>query len=146
MTSTSESPVLGKLIHVGRIFTTNGQWLSVFLRKHGEGHFVWHEEQNDNKETPTSVEGQTVEEALRLAPKHWRNHFFRMLNCGFRYTLPERDEHGINALFHQMAASYSSMNGIYYDEELGNNCFVQNASEEALDLWRQLKKVPGKIP
>ena len=126
------------MIHVARIYTTEG-WRYLFLRKTSEGHFIWYEQQQNNeneKETPVSA--QTVEEALRLAPRQWKNESFTPLNCGFRYTLPERDEHGINALYHQMAASYSAGNGVYYDEELGNNCFVQNASEEALKLWKQL--------
>jgi hypothetical protein len=130
---------LGKLIHAARIYT-QGEWRFLYLRKHENGHFFWLEEQqNSPQETESPVSGQTVEEAMRLAPRHWKNQSFTTINCGFRYTLPERDEHGINALFHQMAASYSSGNGVYYDEELGNNCFVQNASEEAYALWQRLK-------
>lgn len=133
---------LDKLIHVARIYT-HGEWLTLYLRKNENGHFTWYEgQENGLKETETPVSAQTMEEAMRLAPRHWKNHSFRTLNCGFRYTLPERDEHGINAFFHQMAASYSSSNGVYYDDELGNNCFVQNASEEAYALWQQLKANP----
>lgn len=137
MISKSEEK-LGKLIHAARIFT-KGKWNYLFLRKNGEGHFAWYEEIEPHKEVETPVAAKTIEEALRLAPKQWKNHSFNTLICGFRYTLPERDEHGINALFYQMAASYSSSNGIYYDEELGNNCFVQNTSEEALQLWQRMK-------
>lgn len=138
MTPTTEQKT-GKLIHVARIFAADGTWHYLFLRKNAEGHFAWHEETN-GKEAETPVSGQTIEEALRLAPRHWSNQSFCTVICGFRYTLPERDEHGINALFHQMVASYNSMNGIYYDDELGNNCYVQNASEEALGMWNRLKK------
>lgn len=126
------------LIHVARIHA-HGKWRYLFLRKNEKGHFTWHEEQNDNQETETPVTAQTAEEALRLAPRHWNSHSWNPLHCGFRYTLPERDEHGSNAFFHQMAASCASMNGVYYDNELGNNCFVQNASEEAFSLWQRLK-------
>lgn len=135
---TDEKPKLGKLIHIASIFTS-GEWHYLFLRKNTNGRFSWHEEFDQKDENETSISGQTVEEAMRLAPRHWINNSFTNLNCGFRYTLPERDEHGINALFHQMASSYSNGNGIYYDEELGNNCFVQNASEVALKLWQRLK-------
>lgn len=138
MTSTTNEPKAGKLIHVACIFT-QGKWGYLFLRKDGDGHFAWHQEKHPQNETPTPVSGHTIEEALRLAARQWKNQSFRMLNCGFRYNLPERDEHGINALFHQMVASYSSANGVYYDEELGNNCFVQNASDEAYNLWQRLK-------
>lgn len=140
MTSTTNEPQTNKLIHVASVFE-KGKWLYLFLRKNRSDHFTWHQEVEPQKETETEISAQTVEEALRLAVRHWKNRSFRTLHCGFRYTLPERDEHGINALFHQMVASYSSSNGIYYDEELGNNCFVQNASDEAYQLWKRLKKL-----
>lgn len=131
---------LGKLIHAASIYSPNGRWCYLFLRKSREGHFAWFQDGADN-ESETPISAQTIEEALRLGARHWRGDSFRTVICGFRYTLPERDEHGINALFHQMVASYSSMNGVYYDEELGNNCFVQNASDEACKLWQKLKTV-----
>ena len=126
-----------KLIHVARTYI-HGKWQYLFLRENEERHFVWHEE-HENEEKETSISAESIEEAMRLAAREWKNHSFSSLLCGFRYTLPERDEHGINAFFYQMAASYSSSNGVYYDETLGNNCFVQNASEQALGLWRKLK-------
>lgn len=138
MISTTEQKT-GKLIHIARIFI-KGQWSYLFLRKEAHDHFKWYQEEiGQKREIDTPVSAPTVEEALRLAPRHWKPHPFCMVNCGFRYTLPERDEHGINALFHQMVSSYSVGNGIYYDEELGNNCFVQNASDEAYQLWQRLK-------
>lgn len=136
MTSTTQNPP--KLIHIARYFSKKGLWHYLFLRKIESNRFIWHEEQSDG-EIPTSVSGQNIEESLRLAARHWKNDSFTTVICGFRYTLPERDEHGINAYFHQMVASYSSMNGIYYDEELGNNCYVQNASQESYNLWKRLK-------
>lgn len=127
------------LIHIARIYA-NRKWLYLYLRKNENKDFIWHQEQeNSLKEIETPVFASTIEEAIRLASRHWKNYSLKPLHCGFRYTLPERDEHGINAFFHQMVASYSSINGIYYDEELGNNCFVQNASEEAFSLWKKLK-------
>lgn len=128
----------GKLLHVARIFK-QGQWSYLFLRKNSSGGFTWHEEIGTASEAETALSAQTVEEAMRLAPRMWKTQFFQTLLCGFCYTLPERDEHGINALFHQMVASYSNPSGIYYDEELGNNCFVQNASQEAYELYQRLK-------
>jgi hypothetical protein len=137
MTTPTEQ-ILGKLVHVARIYTS-GKWNYLYLRKNPHRHFTWHEEKNGLEEAEAPVSGSSVEEAMRLALKHWKNSAFNTLICGFRYTLPERDEHGINALFHQMAASYSVSSGVYYDEELGNNCFVQSASEEALKLFQRLK-------
>lgn len=138
MTSTT-SAKNNKLIHIAKIFDTDGQNKYLLLRQTAPSHFTWWKESNEGKEVATEVNGYTIEEALRLAARHWKERSFRTVICGFRYTLPERDEHGINALFHQMAASYASMNGIYYDEELGNNCFVQNASAEALNLLKRYK-------
>ncbi len=130
-----------KLIHVATIQGNKGKKSYVFLRKRGERDFAWFIEKDPGLEMETDVSADNIEEAIRLAVRKWKYDSFTTVICGFRYTLPERDEHGINALYHQMASSYSSMNGIYYDEELGNNCFVQNASIEARNLWTRLKKV-----
>lgn len=127
-----------KLIHVACIQTSNG-FSYLLLRKIEPNRYVWFKEDRPGQETITSVEGSNSEEAIRLARQFWKQDFFRTLQCGFRYTLPERDEHGYNALFHQMGASYSSMNGVYFDEELGCNCIVHNASNEARNLWQKLQ-------
>lgn len=127
-----------KIIHIAHIIDKYGRKKRLLLRKKSERHFIWFEE-NENNENETEIFADNIEDALGSAIRKWKNDQFTPLHCGFRYTLPERDEHGINALFHQMVASYSSTNGIYYDEELGNNCFVQNASIEARQLWHFLK-------
>lgn len=124
---------------MGRFYPKGGVRY-LYLRQLGDFHFAWFEDD----EEPTEVEAPHAEEAIRLAVKKWKEMGFNLLNCGFRYTLPERDEHGINALFHQMGASHESMNGVYFEEELGYNCFVQNASIEALDLYKKLKEM-GKL-
>ena len=123
-----------KLIHVAKIFKQD-QDLLLFLRKISNSEYRWFEDK-----TETLVFATTIEEALRLAYLKWKELSYRTIICGFRYTLPERDEHGINALFHQMAASISTPNGIYFDEELGSNCFVQNYSLEARDLFFTLRE------
>lgn len=128
-----------KLIHIAHVIGNDGRKKRLLLRKISEQHFVWYEEHGDNTELETEVSADNIETAMKAASYKWKNDCFSTLLCGFRYTLPERDEHGINALFHQMAASYNSMNGVYYDEELGNNCFVQNASIEARQMWRYMK-------
>jgi len=125
-----------KLIHVGEHLVPGEGKRRLFLREEGSGSYRWF----DENEAATDVAAPTVNEALRLAHRTWKNNGFRTLICGFRYTLPERDEHGMNALFHQMAASHNSFNGVYFDEELGHNCFVQNASLEALNLLKQLEE------
>ncbi|WP_068468267.1 hypothetical protein [Candidatus Protochlamydia phocaeensis] len=128
-----------RLIHVARIQEQNEQPAYLFLRQLDPYRYVWFKEEAAGQETETPVWGATTEEAILAARKAWRQAYFTPLHCGFRYTLPERDEHGINALFYQMAASYASMTGVYFEEELGSNCLVQNASIEARELWKALQ-------
>lgn len=141
----NQTPSL-KLIHVASIIQRAQGLCYLFLRKKEDYHYCWYMQSNHSDfEDETTVTASTIEEALRLAKRTWKENFFRTLNCGFRYTLPERDEHGMNALYYQMVASYNSMNGVYFDDELGHNCYVQNASIEARNLMIVLNKVPEKI-
>lgn len=125
---------LHKLIHVAHI-TPQGY---IFLRESEPGIYAWYETNSNNEEKNTQISGVTIGEALSRARKKWKQNYFRTLNCGFRYNLPERDEHGINALFHQMVAAYTNSNGIYFDDDVGHNCFINFASQEALQLMKQL--------
>lgn len=127
------------LVHVGKYLPYRKGPRYLYLRKRSLQHYVWYEKEGD-QEVETEVDAPSIEEAMQLAHKTWKNNAFRTVICGFRYTLPERDEHGMNALFHQMAASYSTPNGVYFDEELGHNCFVQSASREALDIWNKIRE------
>jgi len=123
-----------KPIHAGKgIF--EGCKTYLFLIEKEREKYVW---ERDGK--PTGVEGRSVAEAIQNALKRWKLENFSTLHCGHRFTLPERDEHGSHALFHQMGSSYDAYNGIYFDEELGHTCIVKDASQEALNLW---KKVSG---
>ncbi len=126
------------LIHIAKIYTA-GRWQYLFLRKFSPQEYRWFLVENE-QETATQIFSETIEEAIRLARREWRQSAFTPLGCGFRYTLPERDEHGSNALFYQMAASYATSNGIYLDEELGHNCIVNNPSKEARLLLLKLKQ------
>lgn len=128
------------LIHVARISEPGSSKKYLFLRKVKDDQYTWYQDIPNEEEKETPISGNTVEEALRLAHRHWKNNAFRTVICGFRYTLPERDEHGTNALFSQMIKSYSSSNGIYLDPELGHPCVVHNASSEARDLMERLTK------
>jgi len=129
-----------KLIHIAKITIPKEGIKHLYLRQASPHEYIWSIESSPGIESPTNISGDTIEEAIRKGNKHWKTHFITTINCGFRYTLPERDEHGMNALFHQLAASFNSFNGTYFDEELGHNCFVQNASHEAIDLCKQLAK------
>lgn len=121
---------LANLIHIARIFE-GGTWRYLLLRKGEDKRYGWFWK----SEEATGISADSAEEAIRLARREWKDRDFTTVNCGFRFTLPERDEIGGNALFHQMVASYSSSNGVYVDEELGFQCIVHDASAEARDLW-----------
>lgn len=104
----------------------------LYLRKVEPKLFKWFQE-----ETDTGIQADRVTEAIRLALGKWKS--FKLLNCGYVYTLPERDEHGNNALFSQMAKSLDSGNGIYFDEDLGHNCIVHQIPLETARLYRSSK-------
>ncbi len=135
MGETSNKP----LIHAAYKLAPKQGYSLLLLRKESPHNYLWWEE-TDSTETSTELNAPSTEEALRLAHSTWKNQSFRTIICGFRYMLPERDEHGINAYFHQMTASYSSPNGVYFDQDLGHHCMVQSASQEALALWQRLKQ------
>jgi len=128
-----------KLIHVAKIRPQNEGDRFLLLRQTEPFRYIWFRENQPGDEVETGIWGATAEEAILEGYKAWRSDQIDPLNCGFRYTLPERDEVGTNALFHQMVSSYSSMNGVYFDEELGSNCIVQNASSEARNLWKRFQ-------
>lgn len=136
MTS-SNPPQSPKLIHAARI-QRGWKVIYLFLRQIEPQRFAWFEERSDGNEVETDLAANNVEEALRIAHMRWKNEAYRNVNCGYRFTLPERDEHGQNALFHEMVASYASMNGQYFDPEVGHTCIVHNASQEARDLQKRL--------
>lgn len=132
-----------KLIHVARIHLQSKGKLYLFLRQLECYRYVWFCEEKPAIEIETAIWGGTTEEAMHAGYRAWQDERIFPLNCGFRYTLPERDEVGTNALFHQMVASYSSSSGVYFDEELSSNCIVQFASIEARDLWKRLQGTPA---
>lgn len=126
------------LIHIAKCHPPKQRERNLFLRKESPSRYTWFEKMDGN-EIATSASSSSIEDAIRQAYLAWKGQSFRTVNCGFRYNLPERDEHGMNALFYQMASSYHSPNGVYFDIELGHSCFVQNASKEALEQLKQLE-------
>lgn len=127
-----------KPIHAARYQLPKKGLRYLVLREVDPTRFSWFERQPDQTERDTEVFGTNIEEAMREAYRSFKDCAFRFVHCGFRYTLPERDEHGINALLREMIASYSSMNGVYFDNDVGHNCYVQAASDEAIELWKSL--------
>lgn len=130
----------GKLVHAAEIQIRGNGRQYLLLRELAPFHYAWFLDQG-TKEDDTGVVAPTVSDAMLFARRHWKREAFRTVICGFRYTLPERDEHGSNALLHQMIASYSTSGKVYFDEELGSNCVVFHASDEAISLWQRLQKI-----
>jgi len=126
-----------KLIHIAFIRRQKQGTVTLYLYKISDQQYTWFEKVKDGTKIELPLGATTIEEAMRIAHRELKKFYFRTLNCGFRYSLPERDEHGINALYWQMAASYNSPGGVYFDEEVGYNCFVQNSSLEALKILRE---------
>lgn len=111
----------------------------LFLRK-VDMHYQWFSfNAGMNYETATDLKAAALGRVISSAYQYWKEAHFRLLHCGFRYMLPTRDETGSNALFYQMALSYNSPNGQYFDEELGHLCYVDFASQEALEIWRKIR-------
>jgi hypothetical protein len=133
---------MNDLIHVAKIYKEHEPIRFLYLREVEEGKFSWKEE-IESEEIDTGVTASSIDEAMQKAQKKWGIDYFKTLGCGYKYTLPERDEIGSPALFHQMVKSYSIPGGIYQDEDDGLS-IVQNASQEALRLWHQLSS-RGKL-
>jgi hypothetical protein len=134
------SKTVGKLIHVASIYSDEGVHTLLFLRKQDEERYRWTIEVNGHEEL-TDIEGPNPTEAIRLAARRYAHNTFEAMICGFRYDYEDRDEHGINALFHEMATSYgnATIDGRYQDKELNHQFFVDFAPDEALKLWHKLQ-------
>lgn len=131
---------IARLIHAARIQPLGHRVSYLLLRESSPGTYTWYIENGDGNETDTGVEASNIPECLHLAFRKWRDENFRPLHCGFRYDMEPRDEHGVNALFCEMVESYSVVNvdGQFFDEFSGHRCYVDFASDEALDLWHRL--------
>lgn len=122
--------------HVGKIFPSK----YLFLKKMDSSLFQWFKLNHAfDKEEETSCVGKTAAEAIHAAYKLWKADHFSLVHCGFRYTLPERDQVGCKALFWEMVKSYTAFNGRFFHEEIGHLCYVDFASQEALSIWRKIR-------
>jgi hypothetical protein len=118
------------VVHVAIIYP-NGKGKEYLYLKNGEDGYFWE---------GTDCRGNTVVEAISNGVKKWKIDHFRLLNCGFLYTVTERDEHGMNATFEEMRQSYQSSSGQFFHQGLGHMCFVQGSSDEALKILRSQNK------
>lgn len=89
---------------------------------------------------PTEVESLTLPLALIEAQKAFKLDRFQLLQCGVKFSLPERDEHGTPALYCDMIKSLASSNGQYFDPLYGQNFIVHqipSATRELIRLFTQ---------
>ncbi len=130
-------PKTNNIIHIAEILPFKMDKQLLILKKCSHHEYEWYL-LIDGKENATNIKTETANQAIQLARKKWSLNSFRSIDCGKRFTLPERDEHGTPALYYQMKASYESLTGIYFDNDLGHNCIVKEASQEALDMMHHL--------
>ena len=131
-----------RVLHAARYQPDGHHSIYLLLREKDDGSFVWYEERygpEGAEEVETDIGGPSICDATQAARERWSEQAFHTVGCGIRYQLPERDEHGCTALFHEMVDSYSHFDGVYFDEDLKHTCFVDKASAEALDLWHKLE-------
>jgi hypothetical protein len=127
------------LIHVACFDGESGKQEWLFMRRLEPKKYAWFWEK-ESGEAPTGIEASDTEEALRLARREWKEKAFTPLACGYRFTLPERDEHGNNALFYQMVKSLASPSGVYFDDEYGYNAIVHQIPLKAKEVYEKLKQ------
>lgn len=132
------------LIHVATLNDEKGERKWLFLRQLEPAKYRWFLKE-EGKEKATEIEAKDPLEAIRLARRHFAKQLFSPLLCGYNFTLPERDEHGNNALFYQMVKSVNSPTGIYFDEKLGHNCIVHQIPTKARRLYEELKSIPDSF-
>lgn len=125
------------LVAVATIF--DGVSSLLFLRRLDPARYQWFIEK-EGKEEETDISNPVPEEAFRLAFRRWKEKDFIPLHCGYRYMLPERDEHGMPAYFEQMVKSINSSSGVYYDDTVGYNCIVNLIPTATRALYEKLKK------
>jgi hypothetical protein len=102
--------------------------------------YRWHLLLNDNYHLlATTCSAMNIGRACHLARMQWGRYGFRTLRCGTLFTLPERDEIGSPALFHEMIQSLAVSNGVVTDPSRGHPYRVDQISEEAVRLYKKIK-------
>lgn len=128
------------LIHVATIRPQGPREVYLFLRQLPNKRFCWFEERTKGREVATPLQASSLHEALHRGKQHWKKAHFQLVQCGFRFSLPERDEIGRPAFFSEMVLSYSSPTGSYSDPESGQPYEVTQAAQKSLHLMKLLLK------
>lgn len=139
MSNEKNTPTEAPIVHVGTIRPKGPKKEYLLLRKTQNQHFEWFAEGPNGQEVSCDLAAPTIQEAIRLAWRKWETQHFLPLNCGFRFTLPERDEIGRNAYFYEMVASFGTATGPYLDDKVDHMCTVTQPSREALDVMKRLQ-------
>lgn len=105
----------------------------LYLQETSEGRYQWF-----LGGAPTGVEASSTEEAFRLATRRYAQNHFEPLQAGYKFTLPERDEHGAPALFIDMVRSLETPSGQYFDPASGHNYIVHQIPTRSRELYKNM--------
>lgn len=150
MSTSTERPFL----HVGQLFGRLSEIfpeenLSLWPQEAKNWHLVLCKESEsfqwfiynieDKTLVETSCKGPNIGQTCHLARLKWARWGFRTFRCGTLFTLPERDEIGSPALFHEMVQSLSNSSGVVFDSNRGYSYRVDQISEEAIRFYKTIK-------
>ena len=85
------------------------------------------------------LKGKSIGEMRECLLSHFAGYPVRIVNFGVLYTLPERDEVGQYALFHQARNSYKVSNGVVFDPAWGFTYKVDFLSQEGAKMIEELE-------
>jgi|GEM_PF-2807228 len=83
--------------------------------------------------------GKSLGEMREAIFTHFIDLPVRIVNFGVLYTLPERDEVGQYALFHQARNSYKVSNGVVFDPKWGYSYKVDFLSQEGRNIIEEFE-------
>lgn len=104
-----------KIIHIAKLDRDK----IITLQELTPGLFDWFDQDKS-----LNLSSSSIEEAFKKGRKELKARGFSPIHCGYKFTLPERDEHGKEALYIDMMKSLASPNGIFFDETMGHNAVV----------------------
>lgn len=113
-----------KIIHKARV---NNKWIDLVEIEPAK--FGWYD-----GDRSLDLNATSIPLAFAKARKTFSN--FLPIAAGYKYTLPERDEHGKEALYCEAVKSLESSNGVFFDEKAGHNVVVHLIPQKTIDLIR----------
>ena len=116
-----------KIIHKALV---NNKWIDLVEIEPGQ--YGWFD-----GDLSLGLKASTIPLAFSMARKNFSS--FKPISAGYKYTLPERDEHGKEALYYEAVKSLESPNGVFFDEFAGHNAVVHLIPQKTIDLIRGQK-------